>query len=605
MKRVILKESGIRDINEIARRYKQAKIYFHIDLDGVTSAIAMKVYLESYGIEVVDSETIQYGQDEFAIKGVDKELSKKIDIVLNQIRKILSEAGYDIDDMDEIDLYDSLKSYINQNKNDVNEKSKSLLDELKFLLDKRVMPVLVDFAHGKPMFKIHTDHHDSQSGVEGSTSTSFRHARSNVETISGVISTYDLFPPSDIKIISTVDSANFRAMNITVREVMNYIFKAEKESPERSNIIMGLVTNKILLAFKNKEFEGKNILERLVLICTPSLKNIYNNLIRMIMDSGLMDKVKGFLNTELGDGEPKGDKIRRIQQQLQKHGETYLEKVRGNIGKQLKYEDGIIIKDGSAGASMTNVGSYDRYVAFELIPDADFQVVTWGSVGLLQVSCNPYKESRGLKGVDLGKMNKEILENHKSELEGIKASIKDLKRVAESSKKFVPYESVGFTFQDFIALYSEKDENGKVIKDEDGKIVNIKGYFDVPEKFENFVNKKSKELGKKPIDYWQNLIRKTMTKPYVDLTEFEQSILKEVYVTAYDVIKNNSGGHKCITNFQVSALGGGFGPYKTTEYIDMIKKEFIEKLKSEIEKEKKEKIDENYFRNIIRKVLRG
>ena len=23
-----------------------------------------------------------------------------------------------------------------------------------------VMPVLVDFAHGKPIFKIHTDHHD-------------------------------------------------------------------------------------------------------------------------------------------------------------------------------------------------------------------------------------------------------------------------------------------------------------------------------------------------------------------------------------------------------------------------------------------------------------
>jgi hypothetical protein len=557
MKKQLIKESCIRDINDIAKRYNKAKIYFHIDLDGVTSAIAMKVYLESYGIEVVDAETIQYGTDEFAIKKPDA-------------------SG-------------------------------------------NVMPVLVDFAHGKPMFKIHTDHHDRQAGVESGTSTSFRHARSNVETISGVISTYDLFPPSDIKIISTIDSANFRAMNITVREVMNYIFKVEKESPERSNIIMGLVTNKILLAFKNKEFEGKNILERLVLICTPSLKNIYNNLIRMIMDSGLMDKVKGFLNTELGNEEPKGDKIRRIQQQLQKHGETYLEKVRGNIGKQLKYEDGIIIKDGSAGASMANVGSYDRYVAFELIPDADFQVVTWGSVGLLQVSCNPYKESRGLKGVDLGKMNTEILNNHKSELEGIKTTLLRLKEVAESSKKFVPYESVGFTFQDFIALYSEKDENGKVIKDKDGKIINIKGYFDVPEKFKNFTNKKSEEENKKseeenkkkgqkkmtPLKFWQNLIRKTMMKPFVGLTDFEQSILKEVYINAYDVIKNNSGGHKCITNFQASALGGGFGPYKTTEFIGMIKDEFVEKLKNEIQKEKKQNIDENYFRNIIKKIMKG
>lgn len=34
MKRVILKESGIRDINNIAKRYNKAKIYYHMDLDG-------------------------------------------------------------------------------------------------------------------------------------------------------------------------------------------------------------------------------------------------------------------------------------------------------------------------------------------------------------------------------------------------------------------------------------------------------------------------------------------------------------------------------------------------------------------------------------------
>ena len=55
------------------------------------------------------------------------------------------------------------------------------------------MPVLVDFAHGKPVFTIHTDHHDSQSGVEDETSTQFRGARSNVETISQVVSPYDIF----------------------------------------------------------------------------------------------------------------------------------------------------------------------------------------------------------------------------------------------------------------------------------------------------------------------------------------------------------------------------------------------------------------------------
>ena len=108
MKRVI-KESGLRDIKALAKRYPKAKIYFHQDLDGVTTAIAMKKYLEDNGIDVVDSEVIQYGEKEFSVKKPD--------------------ASGD------------------------------------------VMPVLVDFAHGKPMFVIHTDHHDTQVGAEKDAST--------------------------------------------------------------------------------------------------------------------------------------------------------------------------------------------------------------------------------------------------------------------------------------------------------------------------------------------------------------------------------------------------------------------------------------------------
>ena len=100
----LISESGIRNINDLLNRYKKVKIYFHQDLDGVATAIAMKKYLEDNGIDVVDSEVIQYGDKEFAIKKLDAEGD--------------------------------------------------------------VMPVLVDFAHGKPMFVIHTDHHDTQAGVE-------------------------------------------------------------------------------------------------------------------------------------------------------------------------------------------------------------------------------------------------------------------------------------------------------------------------------------------------------------------------------------------------------------------------------------------------------
>jgi hypothetical protein len=116
--RKLLNESGIRNIKELAKRYKKAKIYFHQDLDGVTTAIGMKNYLENYGIKVVDAEVIQYGDKEFSVKKPDA-------------------SG-------------------------------------------EVMPVLVDFAHGKPMFVIHTDHHDTQAGVEPETSTNFRSSRSNV-----------------------------------------------------------------------------------------------------------------------------------------------------------------------------------------------------------------------------------------------------------------------------------------------------------------------------------------------------------------------------------------------------------------------------------------
>ena len=69
--RKIISESGIRNIKELSDRYKKAKIYFHMDLDGVTTAIAMKKYLEDNGIKVVDSELIQYGDKEWSIKKPD------------------------------------------------------------------------------------------------------------------------------------------------------------------------------------------------------------------------------------------------------------------------------------------------------------------------------------------------------------------------------------------------------------------------------------------------------------------------------------------------------------------------------------------------------
>ena len=191
MSKPIIKETGLRDIKALAKRYPKAKIYFHQDLDGVATAIAMKKYLEDNGIKVVDSEIIQYGDKEFSIKKLD--------------------ARGD------------------------------------------VMPVLVDFAHGKPMFVIHTDHHDTQAGVEKGTSTNFKPSRSNVETISQTISPKEIFSPEDIQTISMIDSADFAKYDIKPEQVMKYLFNIDRTKGFGENKrMMGLLANKLLLAFKNK-----------------------------------------------------------------------------------------------------------------------------------------------------------------------------------------------------------------------------------------------------------------------------------------------------------------------------------------------------------------
>jgi len=396
----LLNESGIRDIYNIAERYKKAKIYFHQDLDGVATAIAMKKYLEDYGIKVVDAEIIQYGGKEFAIRKPDLE------------EEALGE----------------------------------------------VMPVLVDFAHGKPMFVIHTDHHDSQAGVEKDTATSFKHARSNVETISQSVSPKELFTDDDIKIISTVDSANYAIKKITPEMVMKFIFKIDKnKSSQENRMLMGLVTNKLLLAYKNYP----KFMEYLVLNTEPSIENLYNNIKKLAKERNYADTDTMIKNQE-------------------KYLKDRKEGTKSNPGVEVV---GNILTQMDLGSMKK--GSYDRYVPFQLYPEADFLVTgLGGQVGMVQASCNPFKEERALKGVDLGKIKDEILEHFRPELEEQKLPFWVIKKIAERE---ATEESVGFTLSDMEALFSSRE---------------------------------SYKYDKKG-------------KPYIN---------------GYDFLKANSGGHKCITN---------------------------------------------------------
>jgi hypothetical protein len=461
----LLKETGLRDINNLAKRYPKSEIYFHQDLDGVTTAVAMKKYLEDNGIDVVGAHIIQYGDKEFAVK-----------------------------------------------KNDAQGD---------------VMPVLVDFAHGKPMFVIHTDHHDKQVGVEKNTSTQFRGARSNVETISQVVSPKDLFPSSDILLINTVDSADYAKYNITPDEVVNYIYRLDKEkSLQQNKMLLGLVINKLLLAFKNKP----GFLEGLVMDSEPSLMSILNNI------KNWMKKTNA-ANPE----------------ELQKNAEGY----KDNMKNFPRVSDSIIFQYG--GGSMFKPGSYDRYTPFRNNPDADFLIMAW-PMGLVQASCNPFKKDRELKGVNLGEIAQEVLSKWEGQLKQRTIPLSTIKWVSETS---VGPESIGFTFNDFEALYGDKFT--------------------------------TMEGGEKVLDHIQNM----METSFKDLTEEHKDMLDKIGINAWDLIQSNSGGHKCITNISgLNYLGRGKRPpqgqYKyDSEKDDSPSVKFTKMIANEFERKLKEKIAES------------
>jgi hypothetical protein len=394
------------------------------------------------------------------------------------------------------------------------------------------MPVLVDFAHGKPMFKIHTDHHDKQVGAEKGASTSFRQARSNVETLSQIVSPKDLFPSSDVLLINTVDSADFARQDITPEDVVNYLFRFDKDkSLQKNKMLLGFVVNKLLLAFKNKP----GFLEKLVMDSEPSLMSILTNIKNWMKNA----------NTA-------------TPQQLQKNAEDYKEQMKTYSG--VDYKDGIIFQYG--GGNMMKPGSYDRYTPFRTHPDADFMIMAW-PLGLLQVSCNPFKKERGLKGVNLGEIAQEVLGKWEGQLKDRNIPLSTIKWISETS---VGPESVGFTFKDFDALYGER-------------FMFMDG-------------------GEEALDN----IKEMMDKPFTDLSEEERSKLDKIGVNAWDLIQSMSGGHKCITNISgLNYLGrskrpptGGYkydperedSPY--IKFLKMLAQEFRSKLQEKISQSKGE-----------------
>jgi len=515
---LIKEETGIRNITKLIDNHKKEhgnnfEIWFHQDLDGVTSALAMKSYLERYGIKMVDSHITQYGGMEYAIK---------------------------------------------------NKKPDS-------------MAVLVDFAHFKTMFTIATDHHSGQTGAPSGAAYA-KPSRSNVETISGEISPSDVFTSGDIDLIKTVDSADFLKHNIQPEDIQNVIFKLDKAlSGEKNRFMMGFVVNRLMLVFKNKRItvkslDGKrnhvnrNFLECLVLDSAPSLVSIFLN-IKHYMNSAMSlewDRQKRQHNVPKKLATPE-----ELTANLDKYTKT--RKEGGEVDFDPEYK---IAKQYGIG-SVYDTGSYDRYVVFKNNPGADF-VCTIYPMGLIQVSCNPFKE-KVLKQIDLGAITTEILAKYKYQLSNINVPISDIKRISEDEidkmkNKYGPdYEAIGFTFGDLKAFYP--------------KAINY-----LPNRKNNDMKTKV-TLDLNSDNPMVKIVEDCMSKPFSEWSYKEKDEMSWLRISAMTIIEVNSGGHPSITNIQgLNYLGSRRDLLKrlfnTEDYTDVMKlfaDEFIDNLKGKID----------------------
>jgi hypothetical protein len=268
---------------------------------------------------------------------------------------------------------------------------------------------------------------------------------------------------------------------------------------------MGLVVNKVLLAFKNKP----GFLEALVMKARPSLVSIYNVIKQEVKARGLSwedlpAKTAAYLASQAPD-----IKMKQI---------TNPREIQTLGNGQYAMFGTCLVQYG--GGTMTK-GGYDRYTPFKMNPTAEYLVIGW-PMGLVQASKNPFK--KGVNPINLGELAMGILNKHKSELQAIQLTMGDVKRMMEMDiAKKGSTESVGFTMDDFMALFGEVAVN----------------------------------LPKSP--GFGNVVKDIAGKQYRFLSPKQKAILDSVTTTAYDVIVKGSGGHHDITNISgLNFVGSGY-----------------------------------------------
>lgn len=510
--KIKLDESGIRNIRELAKQYDSAIIYGHQDLDGLTSSICAKSYLERYGIKTVDFQIVQYGATEFAI-------SKPT--------------------------------------------------------DPKTMGVLVDFAHGKPFMKIHTDHHQNQIVMKGS-SNQFAHTESNASTWSTTISTSDIFPPEDIRVINMVDAAQYNREGVKPDEMMKASISVDKEkSVLRNHIEMGMACGKLVLAYKNKAGFFKEVVMR----ANPSLESMYNTIIKIIKEK-IESGNKRWVDPSVIEDNAQNYWEEQSSKKIQDGTIDDIDNI--SNGQSILIDD-IIFQCG--GGNTRKTGGYDRYTAFRLYPNAKYFIMLWDSIGMMQVSKNPWNENK--ENINLGELVlDDIFKNKvapKLHTDKYKISLLAIKRVNESQYN-AENNSIGFDYDGMLAVYP-----------------------------------KLEELFSKFSTRYQNVIRKYMNwKP----TDFEEQPTEEVdkaldilgrklYVYLSDIVLANSGGHPSITNLTGFEylneelrlrykLEKGYNPYIKVEK----EKEDKPKEKKKEDKPKKDSLSTVILKSIAKDVIK-
>lgn len=466
--KINLLESNMQSIRELSKEYNKAIIYYHQDLDGITSAIAMREYLSRYGIKTVDAQMIQYGTSEYSVKKPSSE---------------------------------------------------------------DILPVMVDFAHGKIFIKVHTDHHDSQISYDN-TLKNFRHAPSNAGTISAIISPTDIFTPEDIRIIDTVDSANFQQEDVNVWEIIKAVLKTNsKQSVQKNHMQMGLITNKLLLTYKNRP----NFLNTIVMTCQPSLQSIYSKVLRIIKEH-ILNNDRGWIDQQSIENNAKN--YYNQQQERKIDNGTIDDIMRLQSGRALRIGDCVF----QIGAGyVMKPGMYDRYTLFRIYPNVKYMIMCWDSLGMIQVSKNPWNKEDD--GMNLGELviedifkNKYYrpLNNFKNPKYNI--SLLTIKKYYESSiTEEMEEESVGFDYNEFTHLFDNRFDK-----------LSAKQQFVIKKWMNwqpsNFV-KKDYEIN----DNGEEIIDAKIEKKNQEIDK-AINMLNYFTIPVSQIIMKSSGGHPSITN---------------------------------------------------------